>query len=140
MQHRTTVPTPTGTAPPFAPPSLGELLTEWAQHRAPRERAAVAALVADRELLDRDEIRTALIAKQDGHMACDWARLTRRHLLIPDLTPSDRAFLVLVLAIAQRTAAPLGQLDTLGQHRLTLVLRALAHLGGSDTSAAGERA
>ncbi|MFJ4770329.1 hypothetical protein ACIP88_14580 [Streptomyces uncialis] len=140
MQHRTTVPTTTGTAPPFDPPSLGELLTEWAQHRAPRERAAVAALVADRELLARDGIRTALIVKQDGRMACDWARLARRHLLIPDLTPSDRAFLTLVLAIAQRTAAPLGQLDILGAHRLTLVLRALAHLGGSDTIALGERA
>ncbi|MEU0688040.1 hypothetical protein [Streptomyces uncialis] len=70
-------------------PPLASLLTEWAQHRAPRERAAVAALVADRELLGRDEIRTALIAKQDGRMACGWARLTQCHVLIPDLASTD---------------------------------------------------
>lgn len=140
MQHRTTGPEPTGAAPPFAPPSLAELLTEWARGRTARDRVAVAALVADGELLDRDEIRGALVVKRDGRMACDWERLARRHTLAGSLSESDRAFLVLVLAVARRDAVTLERLALLGHRRLVVVLRALARLGGSDTIAVGERA
>ncbi|MFD7549453.1 hypothetical protein ACFV0R_33030 [Streptomyces sp. NPDC059578] len=118
---------------------MSDLLAEWAKGESTADRAAVSALAADDDLITRDSVRNSLAVKRNGQMICDWPRLSRRHSLLNQLSESDAVFLAFVLAIAQRTALPLRQIAALGERRLTIVLRALATLAGSDTVAVGVR-
>ncbi|MFE9662305.1 hypothetical protein [Streptomyces sp. NPDC005955] len=121
------------------PPTLGELLVEWARGRKLADRVAVGALVAEGELLTRDQVRLALVVKEDGRLACDWERLARRHCLIGELSDAESVFLLFVLGVAQRSPISLARVGELGERRLVLVLRALAALAGSETVAVGVR-
>ncbi|MFD5557429.1 hypothetical protein ACFWIA_26755 [Streptomyces sp. NPDC127068] len=139
MEHGTSLGVTAGEEPEERPPTLPELLAEWARGRGPGDRAAVGALVADGELVVRDQVRLALVAKENGLLGCDWERLSRRYCLISELTESDAVFLVFVLALARRSPVPLSRVGDLGERRLVIVLRALAALAGSQTVAVGMR-
>ncbi|MGX2994430.1 hypothetical protein JNUCC64_09045 [Streptomyces sp. JNUCC 64] len=115
-------------------------LTEWARRESLADRVAVAALVADGDLVRREAVRAALVVTRDGEVGCDWERVGRRSTLLERLPAQDAAFLALVLAIALRTPLPLGGLRRLGDRRLALVLRALAALAESTSVTVGEPA
>ncbi|MGX2997605.1 hypothetical protein JNUCC64_25650 [Streptomyces sp. JNUCC 64] len=129
-----------GTDSPGSPPSLSVLLTEWARRESLVDRVAVAALVADDDLIRRSEVVAGLVVVREGVTGCDWERLSRCTTLLERLPDSDAVFLALVLAVARRAPLPTGRLRLLGERRLTLVLRALAALAESSGVAVGERA
>ncbi|WP_405643473.1 hypothetical protein [Streptomyces uncialis] len=117
---------------------LADRLTEWARTRDRRERSAVAALVEDGSLLERDDLRASLLTASCDEPFVDWSRFESRYHLL-DLDDSERAFLTLVVAIAFPRSVALYHVEFLGDHRLAIVLRALTSSAGSDTIAVGTR-
>jgi hypothetical protein len=114
-----------------------ELLTQWAT--SPRDRAAVAALLEEEQLLARDDVRRVLLDKtDDGGMGCDWAQLAK-NLYVLDLTDAERAFLGLVLSIGSPSQVALSRVRDLDERRLAVLLRALVALSGIGTIAVGTR-
>ncbi|MFF2845140.1 hypothetical protein ACFVT5_02245 [Streptomyces sp. NPDC058001] len=138
MKQDTSVPSAEEPAEPDAP-LLSDCLTEWASGRDPGERVAVAALIEEDELLARDCVRRLLVAEHDGAVSCDWLGFENRYTRAPGLTPEDKAFLALILAIRFPRAVPLWPVELLDDRRLAIVLRAIAALAGSDTVAVGTR-
>ncbi|MFF4655085.1 hypothetical protein [Streptomyces sp. NPDC001381] len=117
-------------------PSLGELLVRSAVGL--RNRTAVRALVEEAELLARDDVRAALVAKQDGVMTCRWEGLTGRlHSL--GLDDCERAFLGLVLSMAGLRKSHLHSVEHLDDRRLKIVLQAVMRLARNDWIAIGTR-
>ncbi|MFF2852491.1 hypothetical protein ACFVT5_40275 [Streptomyces sp. NPDC058001] len=133
-----------GTATPTdnseaAAPLLSDLLTQWAHDRDPGERAAVTALIEEDDLLAREGVRHLLVTEHDGTMSCDWLAFEARYARAPGLTPEDKAFLALVVAVRFPRTVTLWKLELLDDRRLCIVLRAMAKLAGSDTVAVGTR-
>ncbi|MFF2852435.1 hypothetical protein ACFVT5_39970 [Streptomyces sp. NPDC058001] len=141
MPHRTTALTSTDTASPAdAPPLLTDQLAEWVRDQPPCERVAVAALIEEDELLAREWVRRLLVAEHDdGAVSCDWLAFEARYTRAPGLTPEDKAFLRLVVAVRFPRNISLWNLELLDERRLCIVLRAMAKLAGSDTVAVGTR-
>lgn len=122
-----------------APPLLSDRLTEWASTQPRGERAAVAALIEEGDILARQDVRDLLVVETGSGAFCDWTRLENRYRPILPLTPSEDAFLTLLIAIAFPRHVPLWRVEDLGDRRLAVVLRALARLACSDTIAVGAR-
>ncbi|MFF2022454.1 hypothetical protein ACFVW2_11710 [Streptomyces sp. NPDC058171] len=125
---------------PDDPPLLSDRLTAWARSRDIGERAAVAALIEEGDVLAREDVRHLLIAETDRTASCDWPRFEAQYRTALVLTTSERAFLDLVVAVGFPRLVPLWQVENLGDRRLAVVLRALAALAGSETVAVGTRA
>ncbi|UXY25015.1 hypothetical protein N8I84_42065 (plasmid) [Streptomyces cynarae] len=117
-------------------PPLGELLLRSA--RNPRERAAVQALVDEEQLLDRPNVRSALVTKENGTMTCQWTHFAGR-LYTLSLTDGERAFLSFVAGMVGGRETSLTWVEELDERRLAIVLRSLARLAGCDTIAVGTR-
>lgn len=117
-------------------PALGTLLLRSAHGRG--EQAAVQALVDDEVLLERDNIRAALVMKVDGAMSCHWEGLHRRlHTL--GLDEEERTLLGLLLSMVGVGQVPLTAVRHLGECRLAIVLRAIARLADNESLAVGRR-
>lgn len=127
--------TPTTGDEPDAPP-LGELLVRSAV--GPRDRTAVQAVVEEGKLLARDNVRAALVTKQDGAMTCRWENLAGR-LYTLGLDEGERAFLGLLLSIVGVQQSCLAAVEYLDERRLKIVLRAMTRLAGNDRIAVGTR-
>lgn len=117
-------------------PSLGELLARSAASL--RERTAVQALVEEEKLLSRDNVRGALVTKEDGVMTCRWEGLAGRMYTL-GLDEGERAFLGLVLSIAGLHQSHLAAVRHLNERRLKIVLQALVRLAGNGRIAIGTR-
>jgi hypothetical protein len=120
---------------PDAPP-LGELLVRSAVGL--RDRTAVQALVEEELLLARDQVRTALVAQQDGVTTCRWEGLSGR-LYTLELDEGERAFLGLVLSIVGVQQTYLAAMEYLDERRLKILLRAMIRLADNDQIAVGTR-
>ncbi|MFF2849580.1 hypothetical protein ACFVT5_25075 [Streptomyces sp. NPDC058001] len=139
--HRTTAPGPNETVSPTDPPPLlTDQLTAWVRDQPPCEQVAVAALIEEDELLARHWVRRLLVAEHDdGALSCDWLQFEARYTRAPGLTPEDKAFLRLIIAIRFPRDVSLWNLELLDDRRLCIVLRAMAKLAGSETVAVGTR-
>jgi hypothetical protein len=126
---------PTAVGEPDAP-SLGELLVRSAASL--RGRVAVQALVEEKELLALDNVRAALVTKQDGLMTCRWEGMASR-LYTLGLEEDDRAFFALVLSIVGVHQSCLAAVENLDERRLKIVLTAILRLSGNDRIAIGTR-
>ncbi|KAB1142669.1 hypothetical protein F7R91_28130 [Streptomyces luteolifulvus] len=132
---RSTTSCHTSIAEPDAP-SLGELLVRSATGL--RYRTAVQALVEEQQILARDNVRTALVTKEDGVMTCRWEGMAGR-LYALGLDDGERAFLGLVLSIVGVRQSYLAAVEYLDERRLEIVLRAMTRLAGNDRIAIGTR-
>ncbi|GCB49018.1 hypothetical protein [Streptomyces sp. NL15-2K] len=117
-------------------PQLGELLVRSAADL--RDRTAVQALVEERKLLARDNVRAALVTKQGGVMKCRWEGMAGR-LYSLGLDDGERAFLGLVLSIVGVRQSYLSAAEHLDERRLKIVLQAMMRLAGNDRIAIGAR-
>ncbi|MFF2845484.1 hypothetical protein ACFVT5_04020 [Streptomyces sp. NPDC058001] len=132
--------TPTEPSPDDAPPLLTDQLTAWVRHQPQCEQVAVAALIEEDELLAREWVRRLLVAEHDdGGISCDWLAFEARYTRAPGLTPADKAFLRLIVAVRFPRNVSRWNLEQLDERRLCIVLRAMAKLAGSDTVAVGTR-
>ncbi|MFD4830435.1 hypothetical protein ACFWPV_11350 [Streptomyces uncialis] len=118
---------------------LSDRLTNWAQDRDIGERAAVAALIEEGDILARGDVRDLLIVESGTVVFCDWPRFEAQYRCALVLDEGEDAFLTLVLATAFPRLVPLWKVEVLGDRRLGIVLRALACLGGSTAIAVGTR-
>ncbi|MCX4661519.1 hypothetical protein [Streptomyces uncialis] len=125
--------------PPPPTPLLSDRLTEWARTRDIGERAAVAALIEEGDVLAREDVLHLLVVETDETVFCDWPRFEAEYRSVLVLDPGEDAFLTLVIATAFPRLVPLWKVEELGDRRLAVVLRALARLAGSDTIAVGAR-
>ncbi|MEU0685619.1 hypothetical protein [Streptomyces uncialis] len=140
VTHRATVPGPADTAPHRdAPPLLSDRLTEWARPRDAGNRAAVAALIEEDSILAREDVQALLLIETGCGVFCDWPRFEDRYRRALVLDDGEDAFLTFVIAIAFPRLVPLWRLESLGDRRLGIVLRALTRLAGSDAIAVGTR-
>ncbi|MFD8935055.1 hypothetical protein ACFV0R_07325 [Streptomyces sp. NPDC059578] len=119
---------------------LTDRLTEWARSRDVGERAAVAALIHEGDVLSRGDVRDLLVVDSGRVASLDWPRFEGQYRTALVLDTSERAFLDLVVAVGFPRLVPLWQVENLGERRLAIVLRALAALAGVDTIAVGTRA
>jgi hypothetical protein len=119
---------------------LTDRLTEWARTRDAGERAAVAALIHEGDVLARGDVRDLLVVDTGRVASLDWPRFEGQYRTALVLDTSERAFLDLVVAVGFPRLVPLWQVENLGERRLAIVLRALAALAGCDTIAVGTRA
>ncbi|MFF2021712.1 hypothetical protein ACFVW2_07875 [Streptomyces sp. NPDC058171] len=119
---------------------LTDRLTEWARSRDVGERAAVAALIQEGDVLARGDVRDLLVVDSGRVASLDWPRFEGQYRTALVLDTSERAFLDLVVAVGFPRLVPLWQVENLGERRLAIVLRALAALAGCDTIAVGTRA
>ncbi|MFI6524418.1 hypothetical protein [Streptomyces uncialis] len=132
--------TPTAAPDPEPAPSpLSDRLTMWARTRGVGERAAVAALIEEGDVLARRDVRQLLVVENGAFVFCDWPRFEARYRCALVLDEGEDAFLTLVLATAFPRLVPLWKVEVLGDRRLGIVLRALACLGGSTAIAVGTR-
>ncbi|MFF2845827.1 hypothetical protein ACFVT5_05800 [Streptomyces sp. NPDC058001] len=138
MSAETTVLT-TVPDPDPAPTLLTDRLTAWVRDQPSCERAALAALVEEDELLAREWVRRLLVTEHDGAVSCDWLQFEARYARAPGLTPEDKAFLALIVAVRFPRTVKLWNLELLDDRRLCIALRAMARLAGSDTVAVGTR-
>ncbi|MEU0691395.1 hypothetical protein [Streptomyces uncialis] len=122
-----------------ATPLISDRLTKWAQDRDIGERAAVAALVEEGDVLARGDVRDLLIVENEAVVFCDWPRFEARYRCALVLDEGEDAFLTLVLATAFPRLVPLWKVEVLGERRLGIVLRALARLAGGGTIFVGSR-
>ncbi|MFJ6568922.1 hypothetical protein ACIQNU_15990 [Streptomyces sp. NPDC091292] len=100
----------------------------------------MAALIEEDELLAREWVRGLLVTERDdGAVSCDWLAFEARYTRAPGLTSSDKAFLALIVAVRFPRNITFWNLESLGDRRLAIVLRALAKLAGSTTIAVGTR-
>lgn len=118
---------------------LSDRLTAWARTRDTGERAAVAALLEEGDVLAREDVRHLLVVEADNTVFCDWPRFEAQYRSALVLDRSEDAFLTLVVATAFPRLVPLWKVEELGDRRLAIVLRALAGLAGSATIAVGAR-
>ncbi|MGX2998066.1 hypothetical protein JNUCC64_28010 [Streptomyces sp. JNUCC 64] len=119
------------------PPSLADRITHWAGTRDTGERAAIAALVQEGDLLAREDVRELLVVDNGTTAHCDWPRFEARYRSTLVLDTNERAFLDLVVAIGFPRLVPLWQVENLDERRLVVVLRALAAVAGPNTVAVG---
>ncbi|WP_217238741.1 hypothetical protein [Streptomyces sp. AC555_RSS877] len=117
-------------------PTLGELLVQSAT--GVRDRSAVQALVEEAKLLNRDNVRAALVTKRGGVMTCRWEGMAGR-LYTLGLDDEERAFLGLVLSIVGVRQSHLAAVEYLDERRLKIVLQAMLRLAGKDRIAIGTR-
>ncbi|MFD8937341.1 hypothetical protein ACFV0R_19165 [Streptomyces sp. NPDC059578] len=122
-----------------SPELLTDRLTAWARTRDTGERAAVAALIQEGDILAREDVRDLLVVDTGKRTSLDWPRFEAQYKAALVLDTGERAFIDLVVAIAFPRLVPLWQVENLGERRLAIVLRALASLAGSDTIAVGVR-
>ncbi|MFJ6572250.1 hypothetical protein ACIQNU_33075 [Streptomyces sp. NPDC091292] len=136
-----TQPQPAVAAPPAdSPPLLTGQLAVWVRDQPHCERIAVAALIEEDELLAREDVRRLLVTEHDdGTVSCDWLAFEARYSRAPGLTPADKAFLGYVVAVRFPRNMTFWNLESLGDRRLAIVLRAMAKLAGSDRIAVGTR-
>ncbi|MCX4663971.1 hypothetical protein [Streptomyces uncialis] len=121
------------------PSLLSDRLTEWVRGRDIGERAAVAALIEEGDVLARADVRDLLVVENEAVVFCDWPRFEAQYRCVLVLDEGEDAFLTLVLATAFPRLVPLWKVEVLGDRRLGIVLRALARLAGSDSVAVGCR-
>ncbi|MFF2024784.1 hypothetical protein ACFVW2_23635 [Streptomyces sp. NPDC058171] len=121
------------------PQLLTDRLALWGHGLDAGGQGAVAALIQESDILARGDVRDLLVVDTGTRAHCDWPRFEAVYRTTLVLDASERAFLELVVAIAFPRLVPLWQIAALGERRLTIVLRALATLAGSDTVAVGVR-
>ncbi|WP_405645040.1 hypothetical protein [Streptomyces uncialis] len=121
------------------PPLLSDRLIEWVRDRDIGERAAVAALIEEGDVLARGDVRDLLVVENGAVVFCDWPRFEAQYRCVLVLDEGEDAFLTLVLATAFPRLVPLWKVEVLGDRRLVIVLRALARLAGADSVAVGCR-
>ncbi|MFJ4768285.1 hypothetical protein ACIP88_04060 [Streptomyces uncialis] len=119
---------------------MSDRLIEWVRDRDIGERAAVAALIEEGDVLARGDVRDLLVVENEAVVFCDWPRFEAQYRCGLVLDEGEDAFLTLVLATAFPRLVPLWKVEVLGDRRLGIVLRALARLAGSDSVAVGCRA
>ncbi|MFF2021198.1 hypothetical protein ACFVW2_05240 [Streptomyces sp. NPDC058171] len=124
---------------PEAAPLLTDRLTAWARNRDTGERAAVAALIHEGDVLAREDVRELLVVDTGKRAHCDWPRFEAQYKTALVLDTGERAFLELVVAIGFPRLVPLWQVENLDERRLAVVLRALAALAGAERIAVGTR-
>ncbi|MEU0689311.1 hypothetical protein [Streptomyces uncialis] len=118
---------------------LTDRLVAWAGDRDIGERAALAALIEEGDILARGDVRDLLVVENDAFVFCDWPRFEARYRCVLVLDEGEDAFLTLVLATAFPRLVPLWKVEVLGERRLGVVLRALARLAGCTALAVGVR-
>ncbi|MFI1352506.1 hypothetical protein ACH4TV_02775 [Streptomyces sp. NPDC020898] len=112
-----------------------QLLTAAA---APREQAAIRALVDEEQILARDAFHRALVRHNPDGMEVSWQNLAC-YLYGLGLNDAERSFVDLVLSIASPHQTSLTRVMDLDERRLAIVLRAMINLAGVDTLAVGTR-
>jgi len=117
-------------------PELGALLAASAKNN--RDRIAAQALDEEATILARDNVRTALVEKQDGRMVARWEGLSER-LYTLGLDEAERAFLGLILSIVSIGSITLAAVEELDERRLLIIQRAILRLAGNDRIAIGTR-
>ncbi|MYY12596.1 hypothetical protein GT204_27790 [Streptomyces sp. SID4919] len=132
-------PTPKGEPEVPDPQFLTDRLVAWAGDRDIGERAAVAALIEEGDLLVRGDVRELLVVENEALVFCDWPRFEARYRSALVLDEGEDAFLTFVLATALPRLVPLWKVEVLGARRLGIVLRALVWLAGSATVPVGGR-
>ncbi|MYY12600.1 hypothetical protein GT204_27810 [Streptomyces sp. SID4919] len=120
-------------------PLLSDRLIAWAGDRDVGERAAVAALIEEGDILARGDVRDLLVVEHGSVVFCDWPRFEAQYRCVLVLDEGEDAFLTLVLATAFPRLVPLWKVEVLGERRLGIVLRGLARLAGCTTLAVGVR-
>lgn len=104
-----------------------------------RERAAAQALNEEETILTHTSVLRALgLLEQRGLSEVRWEGLGGRVYSL-GLDEEQRAFLGLVLSMMGIGHVTLATVADLGEHRLGIMLRAIARLAGNDTIAVGTR-
>ncbi|MEU2564740.1 hypothetical protein ABZ626_36225 [Streptomyces longispororuber] len=124
------------TPPAPRPTPVEDRLRAWATED--RDRIAVSMLIQEHALLARPDVQRVLVARTGDSVRADWTHLSLR-LAELELDDAEYAFLEVVLAIALGRQVLLDRVLPLGEHRLAVVLRALAAWAGVDTIAVGTR-
>jgi hypothetical protein len=114
---------------------LGKKLIRAA--KSDRGRAAAQALVEEETILQQRGVLTAL-GLLDPRPAVRWEGLAGRVYSL-GLDDEQRAFLGLTLSMVGIGQISLASVSDLGEHRLAVMLRAIARLAGNDTIAVGTR-
>ncbi|MFG2780845.1 hypothetical protein ACGFY7_23695 [Streptomyces prunicolor] len=117
-------------------PTLGQLLVKSANDG--RDRIAAQALADEETILDRANVRAALVADEDGTPICRWEGLMGRTYAL-GLDDHQRAFLGLVLSIVGIGHITLAVVPDLDERRMLIVLRAILRLTDNDRVAIGTR-
>jgi hypothetical protein len=109
---------------------LGAWLTAWAEGSC-FNTAAVGMLAAHRTLLDRDDVRRAVVViETDGSVWCDWEKLGKQLWSLP-LSGSERAYLQLLLSITGAHHCNVGTVfSSLNEENAVHALRAIATVTG----------
>lgn len=102
-----------------------------------RERAAAHALDEEETILSHTSVLRALGLLDQGE-AVRWEGLSGSVYSL-GLDEEQRAFLGLVLSMVGIGHVTLAAVTDLGEHRLAIMLRAIARLAGNETIAVGTR-
>ncbi|MDX3753603.1 hypothetical protein [Streptomyces sp. AK08-02] len=105
-----------------------------------REKAAIRALVDEKQILARPAFRRALVWETDDGMSFSfsWQNLAG-YLYGLQLNDAERGFVDLILSIASPHQTTLTRVMDLDERRLAIILRAVISLSGVDTLAVGTR-
>lgn len=119
-------------------PALEKLLRK--QSTQPRDKAALRALIEEKTILARDNVRQSLIVTNDAGapVGCAWDRLARDRFGL-DLDEEQRIFLDVILSVAGPHHVNLGWLMEIDDRRLAILLRAMTEMAGNDTIAIGTK-
>ncbi|MFF2385169.1 hypothetical protein [Streptomyces sp. NPDC058108] len=107
--------------------------------KSDRERAAAQALNEEETILSHTAVLRALgLLEQRGLSDVRWEGLSGSVYSL-GLNEEQRAFLGLVLSMVGIGHVTLAAVTDLGEHRLAIILRAIARLAGNETIAVGTR-
>ncbi|MDQ0933820.1 hypothetical protein [Streptomyces turgidiscabies] len=117
---------------------LEKLLSKQPTH--PRGRAALRALIDEKTVLARDNVRRALLVTNERNVptGCAWDRLAKERFGL-NLDEEQRIFLDVILSIASSHHVNLGWLMEIDDRRLAILLRAMTEMAGNDTIAIGTK-
>ncbi|MFE9446496.1 hypothetical protein ACFYO2_48250 [Streptomyces sp. NPDC006602] len=114
---------------------LGEQLLCTA---SPHDLAATRALVEERSILARKNVRSALIVDSPGGASCRWENLSGMQYTL-GLDEQQRQFLGLVLSMVGIGHITIAAVQNLEERHLRIIVRAILQLTGNDTMAVGTR-
>lgn len=117
-------------------PKLGQQIIRTATPGG--DRAAARALVKEKTILERWNVRAALIVDSRKGATCRWENLSGRQYSL-GLDAGQRQFLGLVLSMVGIGHITIAAVQDLDERRLGIVLRAVLELAGNDTLAVGTR-
>lgn len=118
-------------------PALEKLLKKSTSLRG---RAALRALIEEKTVLARENVRQNLIVTNDAGVAvgCAWERLAGQRFGL-NLDEEQRIFLEVILSIEGPHHVNLGWLMEIDDRRLAILLRAMTEIAGNNTIAIGTK-